>query len=184
MTPKTENIIDKPFEFSKIHDNDMRKFECWGSVEIVDNQGDLIPIEELQRIMDIWVDRGAPIMFNHTNQHVGKGLNWRRADKNGTPGVLITGKIFKHYVEDDTIWDGIKDGTLEGLSFGGKSYSKERDSIGNIIRRQITGHEFSVVKKCANQEATFTEVNTMAKGEKEIKKEEDPIMEETPQDNS
>lgn len=181
-----ENILLKSFPVSVINDDEMRKFQCWGSVEIVDKHNEIIPAEEVYKIMDIWMDRGAPIMYNHSNRVVGKGLNWQPLEKNGKKGVLITGIIFKHYKEDDEIWEGIKKGKFEGLSIGGKSYRKETDAEGHSIIKDIIGYEFSVVDKIGNQEATFVEVNTMAKSDniktEDIKKEdikkEDPVIDE------
>lgn len=176
----TEEIIIKSFVFDGINDNEMRKFECWGSVEVIDRQNEIIPIDEVYKIMDIWVDRGAPINFNHTNRQVGKGLNWRPAVKNGKKGVLITGMIYKHYKEDDEIWEGIKKGEFEGLSIGGKSFLHEKDENGNTSLKHLIGYEFSVVERTGNQEATFTEVNAMAKSI-ETKKDDEPVMDEKPE---
>lgn len=168
------NVL-KSFEFDGIHDNAMRKFTCWGSVEVLDRHGEIIPADEIFKVMDIWMDRGAPIMFNHTNRNVGRGLNWQKLEKNGKPGVLITGVIHKHYKEDDDVWESIKKGEFEGLSIGGKSFKREQTEQGTILR-DLIGYEFSVVERTGNQEATFTEVNQMAKS-KEIKKDE-PVMDE------
>jgi hypothetical protein len=178
MTMEDESIpLLKAFTFDGINNEEMRKFECWGSVETVDRQGEIIPIEEVHKVMDIWMDRGAPIMFNHSNRQVGKGVNWRPAEKNGMKGVLITGVIFKHYKEDDEVWAGIKDNKFEGLSIGGKAYSREKDEEGSTVLRNLIGYEFSVVNRTGNQEATFTEVNAMAKSEPELKKEDAPVVE-------
>lgn len=173
----TQDTIKK-FSGFGINDDKMRKFTCWGSVEVVDRQHEIIPIEEVYKIMDIWMDRGAPIMFIHTNRQVGKGLSWRPDTKDGKEGVLITGIIFNHYKEDDEVWNGIKNGEFEGLSIGGNSYSKEPDGNGNTIVRDLIGYEFSVVPRTGNQEATWQEVNVMAKSE--INKADEPVMEETP----
>lgn len=174
-----ETELIKSFQFNDIINNDMRKFECWGSVETKDRHGEIIPAEEVYKVMDIWMDRGAPIMYNHTNRNVGRGINWQPLEKNGKRGVLITGVIHKHYKEDDEIWHDIKKGKFEGLSIGGKSYTRESSNNGTILR-DLIGYEFSVVERCGNQEATFTEVNTMAKAE-DIKKEDEPTMEESPE---
>jgi hypothetical protein len=175
------NVQDaiKKFSGFGINDDKMRKFTCWGSVEVVDRQREIIPIEEVYKIMDIWMDRGAPIMFIHTNRQVGKGLSWRPELKDGKEGVLITGIIFNHYKEDDEVWNGIKNGEFEGLSIGGNSYSKEKDANGNTVIRDLIGYEFSVVPRTGNQEATFQEVNAMAKSDTTNKADE-PVMEETP----
>jgi hypothetical protein len=178
-TENESEIVLKSFGFDGINDDEMRKFECWGSVEVVDRHQEVIPAEEVYKIMDIWMDRGAPIMFNHSNRQVGKGLNWRPAEKNGAKGVLITGSIFKHYKEDDDVWTGIKEGLFEGLSIGGKSFLREKDEDGHTTLRNLIGYEFSVVGRTGNQEATFTEVNTMAKSEK-VMKQDEPVMDENP----
>ena len=107
-----ENIM-KTFEINHIHEDSQRKFSCWGSVEVTDRHKEIIPAEEVYKIMDIWMDRGAPIMFNHTSRQVGKGINWQPLEKNGNPGVLITGIIYKHYAEDDEVWNGIKKENLK-----------------------------------------------------------------------
>jgi len=172
--------IFKSFKLDTINDGELRKFTCWGSVEVKDRHNEIIPAEEVYKVMDIWMDRGAPIMFNHTNRQIGKGLNWQPLEKNGNPGVLITATIYKHYAEDDEVWKGIKEGKFEGLSIGGKSYQKEETEDGTYLRKLI-GYEFSVVENCGNQEATFEEVNMLAKNKQMVKEEikkEGPIVEE------
>lgn len=175
LNENTPNLLLKSFQFDGINDEEMRKFECWGSVDVIDRANERIPADEVYKVMDIWMDRGAPIMFNHSNRQVGKGVNWRPAEKNGMKGVLITGVIFKHYKEDDEVWKGIKENKFEGLSIGGKAYSREKDDEGSTVLRNLIGYEFSVVNRTGNQEATFTEVNAMAKSE--MKKEDAPVVE-------
>ena len=176
-----EDILKKSFTFDGIKSDEMRTFTCWGSVECTDRHGEIIPAEEVYKVMDIWMDRGAPIQFNHTNRGVGKGLNWQPLEKNGKPGVLITAKLHKHYAEDDTVWDVLKSGGYEGLSIDGKSHSKEATDKGTILRNLI-GYEFSLVERCGNQEATMVNFNEMAKTEekmvKEDMKKEEPVVSE------
>ncbi len=174
---ETEQLNTMSFVPSQygINDDEMRTFKCWGSVEVVDRKREIIPAEEVYKIMDIWMDRGAPIMLRHSNKSVGRGLNWQPLEKNGNKGVLVTGKIYKHYKDDDTVWEGIKNGAFEGLSIGGKAFSKEPDGEGNTILRNLTGYEFSLVDRTGNQEATFMEVNAMAKSD-DLKKEDPPVI--------
>lgn len=157
-----ENQILKSFTVDRIHNDKQRSFKCWGSVEVKDRHGEIIEAEEVYKVMDIWMDRGAPIMFNHTNRQVGKGLNWQPLEKNGKPGVLITAKIYDHYTEDDEVWQGIKKGEFEGLSIGGKSYVRDETEKGTYLR-DLIGYEFSVVERTGNQEATMVEHNALAK---------------------
>lgn len=181
-----ETELIKSFTFEKIHENELRKFSCWGSVEVKDRHNEIIPASEVYKVMDIWMDRGAPIMFNHTNRQIGKGLNWQPLEKNGNAGVLITATIFKHYQEDDQVWEDIKKGKFEGLSIGGKSYDRETKEDGTYLKSLI-GYEFSIVERCGNQEATFDTINMLAKNEKvvkEIKKEDEVVVDDTNPVNS
>lgn len=186
----------KSFGIDVINDEEMRKFTCWGSVEVKDRHDEIIPIEEVKKVMDIWMDRGAPIMFNHSNRQIGKGLSWQLSEKDGKPGVLITGIIFKHYKTDDDVWKGIKAREFEGLSIGGECHLREPSEEGTYLRKLI-GYEFSVVPKCGNQEATFENI-AMVKGDnvsqddkvnnnmkqEELKKEQEELMSEQPAEES
>ncbi len=172
----------KSLEITNINDNEMRKFTAWGSVEVKDRHGEIIPIEEVHKVMDYWMAMDSPINFNHTTQKVGKGLSWSASEKNGKSGVLITGMIYKYYKEQDEIWSRMLKGEFEGLSIGGKAEKVEKD--GQVILQNLLGYEFSVVERCGNQEATFVEMNSLAKKDKmveEIKKEDAPETSESSQ---
>ena len=182
----------KNFEIDVINDDQMRKFTCWGSVQVKDRHDEIIPMDEIEKVMDIWMDRGAPIMFNHTHRQIGKGLSWRVSEKDGKPGVLINGIIFKHYKTDDDVWKGIKQGDFEGLSIGGEAHNREQTEEGTYLRKLI-GYEFSVVERCGNQEATWeniamvkNETNDDIKVDKNMKtediKKQDDIVSEKPQE--
>jgi len=183
-----DEVILKSLSFEGIHEGELRKFSAWGSVEVEDRHGEVIPIEEVYKIMDIWMSRDAPIMLNHTSQKVGKGLNWTPKDKDGKPGVLITGFIHKNYSEDDKVWEGIKRGDYEGLSIGGKAMKVQKE--GKTYLENLIGYEFSVVERTGNQEATFVDYNLMAKSENQkmvteekttIVKAEEEVSTETPE---
>lgn len=157
---------------TRVLDNDKRIFEAWGSVEIVDKDGELIPIEELEKVMPILMDRGGYIIDQHTNRVVGKILNYeiKEHPETGKKGVFIRGKIFDDYELDDEVWEEIKSGKRTGLSFGGRSKKQEIafsfDSKQPVkILQDIEGYEFSVVDKPANPLATFEWVNPIAKME-------------------
>ena len=67
------NIIYKGIS---IKDPNERIFSGWGSVEIVDQQQDLIPIKEFKTVIDILISRGGNIMDSHSNHPVGKILSY------------------------------------------------------------------------------------------------------------
>jgi len=169
---------------TKILDSDKRIFEAWGSVEIKDKDGELIPIEELEKVMPILMDRGGYIIDQHTNRVVGKILNYeiKEHPETGKKGVYIRGKIFNDYELDDQVWEEIKSGKRTGLSFGGRSKKQEiAFSFENKepvkVLREIEGYEFSVVDKPANPLATFEWINPIAKQYKEPERMRDMIAE-------
>lgn len=89
-----------------------RTFEGWGSVEVKDSQEDIIPIKALEKVMPTYMKRGSPIMFGHSNRHVGKILKYDFRDKqvNGKsiPGLWLRGTIFNDYEIDHKAWDALK----------------------------------------------------------------------------
>ena len=104
--------------------DDERFFEGLLTVEMKDKQGEVTIVEELYKVLPIWMDRGAPITDTHSNRVVGKGINYARTEAQDAEGnvytaIKITGKIHKDYELDDDIWSKIKSGEYKGLSFGG-----------------------------------------------------------------
>ena len=162
-----------PSEFDEIEitDDKDRLFKAWGSVEIVDKDGELIPMEAFAKIMPKIMERGGVLIDNHTNRVVGKILNYEFRKKDGKDGLLLTGKVFNHFSLDDKIWNEIKAGIRKGISFGGKrimsEIEKAKDDNGNdyYILKDIEGYEFSIVQNPANPEATIETVNMLAKSD-------------------
>ena len=104
--------------------DDDRFFEGLLTVEMKDKQGEITIVDELYKVLPIWMDRGAPITDTHSNRVVGKGINYSKTETqdvegNVYPAIKITGKIHKDYELDDDIWSKIKSGEYKGLSFGG-----------------------------------------------------------------
>lgn len=170
-----------PSEFDEIEitDEKERLFKAWGSVEIVDKDGELIPMEAFAKIMPKIMERGGVLIDNHTNRVVGKILNYEFRKKDGKDGLLLTGKIFDHFSLDDQIWNEIKSGIRKGISFGGKriisGIEKAKDENGNeyYILKDIEGYEFSIVRNPANPEATIEAVNMLAKSDEQEDQTED-----------
>lgn len=159
-------------------DSDKRIFQSWGSAEVVDSDGEVIPISEFKKVMPIIMDRGGVLIDTHSNKPIGKILNYEYKDHPiaKTEALLITAKIFTHYKSDDEVWEGIKSGKKKGLSFGGKvgkiklnikfkDYTGENKNVD--ILKELEGYEFSVVDEPANPLATMTAVS-VAKGKEDI----------------
>jgi len=154
-----------------------RLFKGWVSVEVVDKQGEIIPIEEITKVMNVWMKRGAPLTDAHSNRVIGRGLNWEFKEKDGKKGILITGQIFDDYKLDDEIWADIKSGKRKGLSFGGRAFKREplKDvkNIAGIPAKKLEDleqYEVAVVENPANQLATIESINFLAKGDNNTNK--------------
>lgn len=157
-----------------IGDDDERVIAGFCSVEIKDKQGDVVPIEELEKAMYKLMDRGGHIIFGHQNKPIGKILRWEIKDHPETSkkGLWIVAKIHKGYEADDVVWNMIKSGTLKGFSIGGgagkieekiiKENGKERPVK---YMKDIQLYEVSVVDRPANPLAMIEGVNYFAKGE-------------------
>ena len=162
----------KQLDKNEILNEDDRIFKSWATVDIVDKQGDRIPINEFKKVMPIIMKRGGVLIDQHSNKPIGKILNFNFKEHPvyKAEALELMCQIYKDYKHDDEVWDGIKKGEKTGLSFGGLNrklefdYSKDEPSK---ILKAIEGFEFSVVDKPANQGATITEINMIAKG-KEI----------------
>jgi len=167
--------MEKPKQIDEVEilNPEDRIFKAWGSVEVRDKEGDYLPISEFKKIMPIIMKRGGILMDRHSNRQVGRILNYEFKTKmtpNGErEGVYLTNQIFKDYEMDDMVWDGVKKGVYQGLSFGGRNKNKDvKFEKGGDITKILTGlegYEFSLVPGMGNQEATMDEINYLAKSE-------------------
>jgi len=162
--------MPKPFE---ILSEDDRIVAGWASVEILDSQGDIIPIEEIERAMYILMDRGGQILYGHGNKPIGKILKWdiRKHPEADANGLWVVAKIYKDYPLDDEVWRLVKEGQLKGFSIGAQGRKEKRvlkyrsvnlpDSV-NVVR-DLNLMEISIVPTPANPLATIEQVNYIAK---------------------
>jgi len=160
-----------------LNEND-RVFEAYGTVEVRDQEGEIIPIEkELEPVLLTMMKRGGNIIDGHSNRVVGKLLNYRKVMKqveasNGpkeVPAIIITGQIHNDYRTDDEVWEDIKTGQATGISFGGRAWKRTPEIINGkptIVLGDIEGYEFTVVRPGripVNQESTLISRNMVAK---------------------
>lgn len=134
-----------------IVDEDRRIFEGIATIEMADNTGIIVPIDEVEAYMDRYLSRGGTLSLEHTNQHVGKVLEYWRSEILITPELIsravsvnpkighlvrqyegktlpaieVRAQIFKDYPFENEVWERIRDPLhpqpLRGLSFGGRS---------------------------------------------------------------
>ncbi len=154
----------------EIHDESARIVKGWGTVDIFDKANERLPIEEFKRIMPIIMKRGGLIMNRHTNQPVGKIINFefrmRDTEEGPREGVYLTTEVYKDYDSDDEVWKEIKEGRMRGFSFGGRNTLEDVDfskGISQKVLRGLEGHEFSYVPDGMNQVSTIEEINYIAK---------------------
>ncbi len=148
-----------------------RTFEGWGSVEVIDKEGDFIPMSALKEIMPILVnERGGPIIDSHSNRVVGKieGYEFGK-NEDGEDGVWIKGRVYNHYAVDDYVWNKIREGEYKGLSLGGEAFDVEPVTINGKRCNKIKNPqvlEWSIVSNPANQGSYIKNVNYIAKSDK------------------
>ena len=150
-----------------------RYFEGYLTVQVKDKQGEVTIVDELMKVLPVWIDRGAPISDTHSNRIIGKGINYSKVeyrDKDGEtyPAIKITGKIHKNYELDNDIWMKIKSGQYKGLSFGGATKADRepmRMKDGSIAYslKDLEHYEVAVCADPAVPLALITEFNTLAK---------------------
>jgi hypothetical protein len=153
--------------------SDERYFEGLLTVQMKDKQGEVTIVDELYKVLPVWIDRGAPISDTHTNRIVGKGINYSRTtvksdDGSILPAIKITGKIFKNYELDNVIWNKIKNNEYKGLSFGGATRSarspiKMKDGSTAYALSDLEHYEVAVCADPAVPMAIITDFNQIAK---------------------
>ena len=153
--------------------SDDRYFEGLLTVQMKDKQGEVTIVDELYKVLPVWIDRGAPISDTHTNRIVGKGINYSRTtvkndDGEELPAIKITGKIFKNYELDNVIWEKIKNNEYKGLSFGGATRSarspiRMKDGSTAYALGDLEHYEVAVCNDPAVPMAIITDFNQIAK---------------------
>lgn len=160
-----------------VADDQRRVFTSWISVEDIDKQGELLPLEQLGRVLPILMSRGGVLMDSHTNRHIGKMLNYElQTHPSGHKGYLGTFQMYNDYSVDNERWNQVKKGEFTGISVGGRTSAKPMVmGNGDVVKvlDNFELYELSLVPAPANQHATITSVNYVAK-------EDAPVTNATP----
>lgn len=148
-------------------DNNNRLVEGYGTVEIIDNQGDYVPTELIYNLMPTYMKRGGILVDAHTNRHIGRIISWERRQKDEKDSIYLWAEIFDDFTIDDMVWDAIKKKHYTGFSFGGRGIDKKlkcnTDKCYQHVQ-EMEMWEWSVVPKPANKESVISKFNDMAKG--------------------
>ena len=169
------DIFFNQFVTKSLHpiDGAQRFFEGYLTVQVKDKQGEITIVDELIKVLPIWMDRGAPISDTHSNRIIGKGISYAKtiyksAEGIEYPAIKITGKIHKDYHLDNEIWDKIKSGEYKGLSFGGATKANRTPKVmkdGSVAYelKSLEHYEVAVCKDPAVPLALITDYNPLAK---------------------
>jgi len=155
-----------------IIDSDKRIAKGWGSSDVRDLQGQLIPMEELKKTIPTYLRRGGTISLEHTSKHVGRvlSIDWDIHPIRKTLAPIVTYEIFSDYSIDNETWERIQKGELGALSLGGRALKNEvvcdKDTCTQILKN-IELWEWAVVGRGANQDATKI-ATSLAKGYPEV----------------
>lgn len=151
-----------------------REFEAWGTIEVADRDDDIIAIEGIKHKLEKMLRRGsggAPLILNHSHHVVGtvfdaKVVKYSLVDGRKVPAVYITGKVFKDYRLDDSVWKDVLDGKLNSISIGGKSYLEDRrcDRDGKCAK-VILDMEPTEWSLCSTPKLPLAKITEVFKGE-------------------
>ena len=150
-----------------------RLLVTWASVEMSDNEGELVPIVDIIKQQDILLERHGPISDTHTNRIHGETLAYKLLEhpKTHTMGLLHLDKFFTHNELDDKVWSEIVSGERKGSSVGGfnTGESKGKDEVTGEDVKVLEGFhhmETASVDEPCNPMALNEAFSTVAKSSK------------------
>ena len=138
MTDPTKRILTAG-EFSKV-DEDKRLVYGWASVvteggmPVVDLQGDMLDIDDLQKATHAFMATGRAAGQNHERSEDGIVAYGKiveavvfTEDLQSALGIHLgkTGLFIAVKVDDDEVWKSVKNGGLKAFSIGGRGQRKE-----------------------------------------------------------
>jgi hypothetical protein len=150
-----------------------RLFMAWSSVDVVDKDGEKIPIDEVIETHRTALQRGGSLQNMHTNHKIGCMLAYRTMTHpvSNTVGVLQLNRVFSDYELDDQVWNEIKDGKRTGLSLGGYNTTSRIERKNGKLFKVLAGFrntETSSVYSPANPLALNEAVSAVAKSESQF----------------
>ena len=153
------------------------------SGEVIDKEGDFIPIKEFQKFFSTLIKRQTPILLKHQPIHVGQIISLEKTSYNGIPAVLVEARIFDDFPMDHETWAGIIKGKYFGMSFTGEVEQTIVKCDGNKChkeRKLSAIYELTITDMPANQVSTIM-LDYLSKEHKqtnEVNKMTEPAKEE------
>ena len=148
--------------------------ETWGSVEVRDADGELVPVETIANYADKFIENGGLMHDSHSNVPVGTVWNWdvRKHPKTGQDGIVFYFNIYRDGEVFERARDDILSGRKQAVSIGAEAPrgGYKCDDRGCYVERDVTDlYELSICETPANPEAYFINVG------KDIAKAKQPL---------
>lgn len=167
-------VLRSPFQFSaplELKDDGERIIAGYASVELVDKQGDIIPLDVLKKAWDKFISNPdfMTSQLLHSNVPIGKFIleHPKCPKKAGVDdkGLFVICKIRDDIKKADEAWDMIKDSQLRAFSIGGEALKRSFICEDRCYKRidELELHEISIVGSPANQGSYFTVIKQLSK---------------------
>ena len=149
--------------------------ETWGSVEVKDADGELVPIQTIEDYADKFIENGGLMHDSHSNVPIGTVWNWevRKHPETGQDGIVFYFNVYRDGEVFERARDDILSGRKQAVSIGAEAPrgGYKCDDRGCYIERDVTDlYELSICESPANPEAFFINVGKdIAKSKKPLK---------------
>lgn len=149
--------------------------ETWGSVEVRDADGELVPIDTITEYADKFIENGGLMHDSHSNVPVGTVWNWevRKHPETGQDGVVFYFNVYRDGEVFERARDDILSGRKQAVSIGAEAPrgGYKCDDRGCYVERDVTDlYELSICETPANPEAYFINVGKdIAKSKRPLK---------------
>jgi len=148
--------------------------ETWGSVEVRDADGELVPVKTIEEYADKFIENGGLMHDSHSNVPVGTVWDYevRKHPETGQDGIVFYFNIYRDGEVFERARDDILSGRKNAVSIGAEAPrgGYKCDDRGCYVERDVTDlYELSICETPANPEAYFINVG------KDIAKAKTPI---------
>lgn len=152
--------------------------ETWGSVEVRDADGELVPVKTIEDYADKFIEAGGLLHDSHSNVPVGTVWNWevRKHPETGQDGIVFYFNVYRDGEVFERARDDILSGRKQAVSIGAEAPrgGYKCDDRGCYVERDVTDlYELSICETPANPEAYFINVGKdIAKAKQPMKGEQ------------
>ena len=137
--------------------------ETWGSVEVRDADGELVPVKTIEEYADRFIENGGLMHDSHSNVPVGTVWDYevRKHPETGQEGIVFYFNVYRDGEVFERARDDILSGRKQAVSIGAEAPrgGYKCDDRGCYVERDVTDlYELSICEVPANPEAYFINV--------------------------